>query len=127
MVTINKVFILLSTLPVAIGNALITLKVLLINECLSIFCSWSNWREKKGLFWMEKHGKASLICGVNTNYYNSVHRSIPGRENSKHPRNFQSKSVSSAFIWVFRYILFLAKSREKVRLFFKDPKLEATL
>ena len=39
----------------------------------------------------------SLTCGVNVNYYKSVHHPIPTRENREHPGNFQNKSVSSAF------------------------------
>ena len=38
-----------------------------------------------------------LTCGVNVNYYKSVHHLIPTRENREHPDNFQNKSVSSAF------------------------------
>ena len=39
----------------------------------------------------------SLTCGVNVNYYKSVHHPISTRENREHPGNFQNKSVSSAF------------------------------
>ena len=39
----------------------------------------------------------SLKCGVNVNYYESVHHSIFTCENRKHPGNFQNKSVPSAF------------------------------
>ena len=39
----------------------------------------------------------SLTCGGNANYYKSVHQPIPTRENMEYPRNFQNKSVSSAF------------------------------
>ena len=39
----------------------------------------------------------SLTCGVNVNYYKSVHYPIPTRENREHPGNLQNKSVSSAF------------------------------
>ena len=39
----------------------------------------------------------SLPCGGNVNYCKSVHHPIPTRENREHPRNFQNKSVSSAF------------------------------
>ena len=52
---------------------------------------------------MEKHRlilcyELSLTCGVNVNYYKSVHHPIiPTRENRKHPGNFQNKSVSSDF------------------------------
>ena len=35
-------------------------------------------------------------CGVNVNYYKSVHHPI-SRENREHPGNFQNKSVRSAF------------------------------
>ena len=30
----------------------------------------------------------SLTCGVNTNYYKSVHHAIPTRENGERPGNF---------------------------------------
>ena len=36
-------------------------------------------------------------CGVNVNYYKSVHYFIPTSENKEHPGNFQNKPVSSAF------------------------------
>ena len=39
----------------------------------------------------------SLTCGVNVNYYKSVHHPIPTRKNRRHTGNFQNKSVSSAF------------------------------
>ena len=39
----------------------------------------------------------SLTCGVNVNYYKSVHYPFPTREDREHPGNFQNKSVSSAF------------------------------
>ena len=44
---------------------------------------------------MEKH---RLIPSTSVNYYKSVHGPIPTREYREHPGNFQSKSVSSAFI-----------------------------
>ena len=49
----------------------------------------------------------SLTCGVNVNYYISVHHPIPARENRD--TLSQNKSVSSAFNWVSRYIILLAK------------------
>ena len=45
----------------------------------------------------------SLTCGVNVNYYKSVHQAIPTRENREHPGNFQKKSLSSAFNWVLPF------------------------
>ena len=39
----------------------------------------------------------SFTCGVNVNYYKSVHHPIPTRENRENPGNFQNKLVSSAF------------------------------
>ena len=69
----------------------------------------------------------SLTCGVNVNYYKSVHHLIPTRENRKHPSNFQNKSVSSAFNWVSRYILFLAKLKGRGRPFLEGPRRGATL
>ena len=41
--------------------------------------------------------EVSLTCGVNVNYYKSVHHPFPTREDREHPGNFQNKSVSSAF------------------------------
>ena len=38
-----------------------------------------------------------LTCGVNVNYYKSVHHPIPTRENREHLGNFKNKSVSSTF------------------------------
>ena len=32
--------------------------------------------------------KLSLTCGVNINYYKSVHRPVPTCENGEHPGNF---------------------------------------
>ena len=61
----------------------------------------------------------SLKCGYNANYYKSVHHPIRPSENREHHGNFQNKSVSSAFNWVCRYILLLAK--------LKGAKREATL
>ena len=61
----------------------------------------------------------SLTCGGNVNCYKSVHHPVPTRENRGHAGNFQNKSVSSAFNWVSRYILFLAK--------LKSTRREATL
>ena len=55
----------------------------------------------------------------NVNCYKSVHHVIPTRENREHPSNLQNKSVSSAFNWISRYILFLAK--------LKGARREATL
>ena len=49
---------------------------------------------------MEKHNlsyELSLTCGVNVNYYNSVHYPIHTRDNREHPGNFQTKSVGSTF------------------------------
>ena len=47
------------------------------------------------------HHELSLTCGerrgVNVNYYKSLRRPIPTRENRKHPANFQNESASSAF------------------------------
>ena len=69
----------------------------------------------------------SLTCGVNVNYYKSVHHPIPTRENREHPGNFQNKSVSSAFNWVSRYILFLAKLKGRGRPFLEGLRKGATL
>ena len=54
--------------------------------------------EKKDI---DLSSKLSLTCGVNVNYYKSVHHPIP----TQHPGNFQNKSVSSLFNSVSRYIM----------------------
>ena len=56
-------------------------------------------RSKAFLGWksIDISHELSLTCGGNANYYKSVHQPIPTRENMEHPRNFQNKSVSSAF------------------------------
>ena len=55
-------------------------------------------RRKTSLEWKSIDlSHESLTCGGNVNYYKSVHQPIPARENWKHPGNFQSGSVSSAF------------------------------
>ena len=64
----------------------------------------------------------SLTCVVNVNYYKSVHHPIRTRENRKHTGNFQNKSVNSAFNWVSRYNLFLAKLKERGRPFLEGPR-----
>ena len=69
----------------------------------------------------------SLTCGVNVNYYKSVHHPIPTRENREHSGNFQNKSVSSAFNSVSRYILFLANLKGKGKSFLKSARRGATL
>ena len=69
----------------------------------------------------------SLTCGGNVNYYKSVHHPIPTRENRKHHGNCQNKSVSSAFNWVSRCILFLAKPKGRGRSFLEGPRRGGTL
>ena len=69
----------------------------------------------------------SLTCGGNINCYKSVHHPIPTRKNRETPGNFQNKSVSSAFNWVSRYILFLAKLKGRGRPFLEGPRRGATL
>ena len=68
-------------------------------------------RSKAFLEWksIDLSYELSLTWGVNVNYYESVHRPIPTRENKEHPGNFHNKSVSSAFNWVSRYVLFFPK------------------
>ena len=63
----------------------------------------------------------SLTCGVD------VHHIIPTRANREHPGNFQNKLVSSAFIWLSRYILLLAKLKRRGRPFLEGPRSGATL
>ena len=75
---------------------------------------------------MEKHGLILWTISYirdNVNYYKSVHH----RENRKHPGNFQKKSVSSAFNWVSRYILFLAELKGRGRPFLEGPRKRAIL
>ena len=53
---------------------------------------------------MEKHRLIPMnnllhVGVINVNYYKSVHRPIPTRENREHPGNFKNKSVSYAFNW----------------------------
>ena len=86
-------------------------------------------RRKAFLEWksIDLSYELSLTCGVNVNYYKSVHHPIPTRENRKHPGNFQNKSVNSAFNWVCRYILFLAKLKGRGRPFLEGPRRGVTL
>ena len=71
--------------------------------------------------------EVSLTYGVCVKYYKSVHHPTPTRENREHPGNFQNKSVSSAFNWVSRYILFLAKLKGRGRPFLEGLRKGATL
>ena len=61
-------------------------------------------RKKNFLEWktVDLSYELSLTCGVNVNYYKSIHYLIPIRENREHPGNFQNKSVIPAFNWVSR-------------------------
>ena len=68
-----------------------------------------------------------LTCGVNINYYKSVHHLIPTRENREHPGNFQNKSIRSAFSWVSRYIIFLARLKRTGRSFLEGLRRGVTL
>ena len=61
--------------------------------------------------------KLSVTCGGNMNYYKS----------NQHPCNFQNKSVSSPFNWVCRYILLLAKLKEKGKPFLEGARSGVTL
>ena len=114
-----------------IGNTLAAFKQISLQMKAQVYSVPGQTEGKKeGLFWMEKH---TLIlwtissCGVNVNYYKSVHHPFPTCENRKHPGNFQNKSVSSAFNWVSRYILFLAKLKGRRRPFLEDPRRGTTL
>ena len=69
----------------------------------------------------------SLTCAGNVNFYKIVHHPIPAREKRKHPGNFQNKSVSSDFIWMSSYILFLAKLKERGRPRFWSKQERGTL
>ena len=86
-------------------------------------------RRKAFLEWknIDLSYELSLTCGGNVNYYKSVHHPIPTRENREHPGNFQNKSVSSAFNWVSRYILFLTKLKGRARSFLEGSREGATL
>ena len=83
-------------------------------------------RRKAFLEWksIDLSYELSLTCGGNVNYYKSVHHPIPTCENREHPGNFQNKSVSSAFNWVSRYILFLAKLKGQREAFLEGFKKE---
>ena len=72
-------------------------------------------RRKAFLEWksIELSYELSLTCGVNVNYYKSVHHTIPTPENKKQPGNFQNKSGSSAFNSLSRYTLVLAKLKRE--------------
>ena len=56
-------------------------------------------RRKALLVWksIDLSYELSLTCGVNVNYYKSVHHPIPTLENREHPGNCQNKWASSAF------------------------------
>ena len=82
-------------------------------------------RRKVFLEW--KSYQLYLTCGGNVNYYKKVHHPIPTRENRLHPGNFQYKSVSSAFNWVSRCNVFLAKLKGRGRNFLKGERRGATL
>ena len=69
----------------------------------------------------------SLTCGDNVNCYKSVHHPIPTRDNRENPGNSQNKSVSSAFNWVSRYILCLAKLKGRGKPFLKGARRGITL
>ena len=80
--------------------------------------------KRKAFFeWKSMHllYELSLTCGVN------VHHPIPTRENREHPGNSQNKLVSSAFNWVSRYILLLAKLKRRGMPFLEGPRRNATL
>ena len=81
-------------------------------------------RRKAFLEWksIDLSYEVSLRCGGNVNYYKSVHHSIPTRGNREHPGNFLNKLVSSAFSWVPRYILFLAKLKGRERSFLEGAR-----
>ena len=61
--------------------------------------------------------KQTLTCGGNVICYKSAHHPIPTRWNRKHPGNFQNKSVSSSFNSVSRYIIFSTKLNGRGRPF----------
>ena len=86
-------------------------------------------RSKAFLEWknMDLSYELSLTCVGNVNYYKSVHHPVPTREKREHSGNFQNKSVSSAFIWVSRYILFLAKLKGRRRPFLEGARRRITL
>ena len=65
--------------------------------------------------------KLSLTCGGNVNYQKNVHHNGGNR---KHPDNFQSKSVSSPFNLVSRYVFFFAKVKGRERPFMEGARRE---
>ena len=78
-------------------------------------------RRKAFLDWtsVDLSSKLSVTCGGNVNNYKSVHHPIPtlplGIGNTL--GIFESKSVSSPFLSVSRYILFLTKLKRRGRTF----------
>ena len=109
------------------------------NKLISSFLKWvpkyilflAKLKREGRPFW---NGKAQnypmnylLHVDGNVNYYKSVHHPIPTRENREYLGNFQNKSVSSAFNWVSRYILFLAKLKRRRRPFLKSARRTITL
>ena len=81
-------------------------------------------RRKAFLDWktIDLSHKRSLTCVGNVNYHKSVNHPIPTtRANMKRPGNFQNKSVSSPFSWLFRYTLLVQTEWEK-KAFFEGCK-----
>ena len=64
--------------------------------------------------------KLSLTCGGNVSYYWKCSSSYPysAYGNREHPGNFQNKSVTYPFNWVFRYILFFGQTEGERKAFF---------
>ena len=84
-------------------------------------------RRKAFLEWGGGNVNSFMGGGGNVNYYKSVHHPIPTWGNREHPGNFQSKSVSSPFNWVSRYILFWPKLKGKGRPFSRCARWRTTL
>ena len=66
---------------------------------------------------IDLYSKLSLTCGGNVNYNKSIHHPTATHGNREHPGKFENKSVNSPFSLVSRYILFLAKLKERSRSF----------
>ena len=84
-------------------------------------------RRKAFLEWGGGNVNSFMGGGGNVNYYKSVHHSIPTWGNREHPGNLQSKSVSSPFNWVSRYILFWPKLKGRGRPFSRCARWGTTL
>ena len=79
---------------------------------------WTEGRGKPFLEWES----VDLSYELSLTWTISVHHPIPTREKKEHPGDFQYKSVISAFNWVSRYILFLAKLKVREKPFLESAR-----